>query len=105
MALTPKLLFISGGDWKDKRREDIRSGGYVVETLEAALWSVWQTRTFQDAVLTAANLGGDSDSVAAVAGQLAGALYGAAAISADWLAALAWREKIAALATALFERG
>lgn len=104
MALTPKLLFMSGGDWKDKRRDEIRSGGYVVETLEAALWSVWHTRTFRDAVLTAANLGGDSDSVAAVAGQLAGALYGAAAIPAEWLATLAWREKIAALATALFER-
>ena len=104
MALTPKLLFISGGDWKDKTRNEIRSSGYVVDTLEAAVWSVWQTDNFRDAVLTAANLGDDADSVAAVAGQLAGALYGAASIPTEWLGKLAWRDKIEALANALFDR-
>ena len=104
MALTAKLLFISGGDWKTKTRQEIRSSGYVVHTLEAALWSVWQTDNFRDAVLTAVNLGEDADSVGAVAGQLAGALYGASAIPADWLAKLAWRDKIEALANDLFDR-
>jgi ADP-ribosyl-[dinitrogen reductase] hydrolase len=105
MALTANLLFINGGDWKAKTRDEISSSGYVVHTLEAALWSVWQTDNFKDAVLTAANLGDDADSVAAVAGQLAGALYGASAIPGEWLAKLAWREKIERMAGELFERG
>jgi hypothetical protein len=104
MSLTAHLLFISGGDWKTKTREQIHSSGCVVHTMEAALWSVWQTDNFRDAVLTAANLGDDADSVAAVAGQLAGALYGASGIPKEWLAKLAWRDKIEALANALFER-
>ena len=65
-----------------------------VDTLEAALWSVWTTDSFADAVLTAANLADDADSVAAVAGQLAGALYGASAIPPEWLKTLAWRHMI-----------
>ncbi len=103
MALSPAVLFISAGEWKTKTRDEIKSNGYVVHTLEAALWSVWQTDNFRDAVLTAANLGGAANSVAAVAGQLAGALYGAAAIPRDWLAKLAWRDKIEQLAKSLFE--
>ncbi len=104
MSLSPKLLFISAGEWRTKTREQIRSSGYVVHTLEAALWSIWQTDNFRDAVLTAANLGDDADSVAAVAGQLAGALYGAHAIPAAWLAKLAWRDRIETLAADLFDR-
>ena len=104
MSLSPRLLFINAGEWKDKPRARIRSSGYVVHTLEAALWSVWQTGNFRDAVLLAANLGDDADSVAAVAGQLAGALYGAQAIPAAWRARVAWGDRIAMLANALFDR-
>ena len=86
---------------QDPRR--IKSTGYVLRTLEAALWSVWKTDNFRDAVLTAANLGVDSDSVAAVAGQLAGTLCGASAIPREWLAKLAWRDKSEA-PNALFKR-
>lgn len=105
MSLSPKLLFISAGEWREKPRTAIRSSGYVVHTLEAALWSVWQADNFRDTVLTAANLGDDADSVAAVAGQLAGALYGAKAIPEAWLAKLAWRDRIEQLAADLFDRG
>jgi ADP-ribosyl-[dinitrogen reductase] hydrolase len=104
MALCPAVLFISAGEWKTKSREQIKSSGYVVHTLEAALWSVWQTDNYRDTVLTAANLGDDADSVAAVAGQLAGALYGASSMPKEWLAKLAWREKIEKLANTLYER-
>jgi ADP-ribosyl-[dinitrogen reductase] hydrolase len=104
MNLAPKVLFINAGEWRSKSRAQISSSSYVVNTLEAALWSVWQTDNFRDAVLTAANLGDDADSVAAVAGQLAGAVYGATAIPAQWLAKLAWRDKIERLANALFDR-
>ena len=55
---------------------DIRSGGYVVETLEAALWALAGTDSFEDAVLTAVNLGNDTDTTGAVAGGLAGIVYG-----------------------------
>jgi ADP-ribosyl-[dinitrogen reductase] hydrolase len=105
MALCPDVLFINGRDWRDKPREAIKSSGYVVDTLEAALWSVWHTDNFRDAVLMATNLGGDADSVAAVAGQLAGALYGASSIPPEWLAKLAWREEIEELASDLFALG
>lgn len=83
-------------------RDEIKSGGYVTDTLDAALWSVYRTDNFRDAVLTAVNLGDDADSVGAVAGQLAGAYYGAAAIPADWLEVLARRAELANLADSLY---
>lgn len=93
------------GSWRGKARNSVRSGGYVVESLEAALWAIGRTSDFRAAVLTAANLGDDADTTAAIAGQLAGALYGAEAIPAEWLAKLAWRERIEKLAAKLFDRG
>jgi ADP-ribosyl-[dinitrogen reductase] hydrolase len=105
MALTTRPLLISAGVWKSKTRAEINSSGYVVRTLEAALWCVWKTDNFRDAVLLAVNLGDDADSVGAVTGQLAGALYGAANIPPEWLAKLVWRDKIEQLAGALFDQG
>ena len=55
---------------------------------------VGRTSSFEDAVALAANLGDDADTVAAITGQLAGALYSAGGIRKDWLAKLAWRERI-----------
>ena len=66
----------------------IRSTGYVVDTLEAAVWSLITTDSFQDALLKAVNLGYDTDTVGAVAGGLAGLFYGYTAIPADWIDAL-----------------
>lgn len=83
----------------------MRGTGYVVASLHAALWAVSRTSTFRGAVLAAANLGEDADTAAAVAGQIAGALYGAAAIPAAWLAKLAWRERIERMAHDLFDAG
>lgn len=102
LSLSPRNLLINAGEYKQKSREEIRSSGYVIDTLEAALWSVWHTSSFEEAVLLAANLGDDADSVAATAGQLAGALYGASAIPAHWRTRLAWSGHIAGLADALF---
>jgi ADP-ribosyl-[dinitrogen reductase] hydrolase len=101
MSLAPSLRRLDEGAWRDGPRERIRSSGYVVHTLEAALWAVGRTDTFRDAVLTAANLADDADSVAAVAGQLAGALYGASGIPPEWLERLAWREVLEDRATRL----
>ncbi|MEE1295610.1 MAG: ADP-ribosylglycohydrolase family protein, partial [Bifidobacterium sp.] len=63
------------GVW-DRRREDIRSSGYVLDTLPAALWCLATTDSYAACVLAAVNLGDDSDTTAAVAGALAGILYG-----------------------------
>jgi len=81
--------------------EDIASSGYVVDTLEAALWCLLTETNYRDAVLKAVNLGKDTDTTAAVCGGLAGLAWGAAAIPAEWLDALARREDIRALARRL----
>lgn len=89
---------IIAGSWRDKRRDDIRSSGYVAHSLEASLWCVGQGGTFRDMVLRAANLGEDADTTAAITGQLAGAMYGASGIPEVWLTQLAWRDQIETLA-------
>ncbi len=75
----------------------IRSTGYVVDTLEAAIWALLTTYSFESALLTAVNLGDDTDTVGAVAGGLAGLAYGYEAIPEQWLAALQKRAWIEAL--------
>ena len=73
--------------------------------LEASLWSVGRTSSYADAVLIAANLGEDADTTAAITGQLAGALHGASSIPVPWLDKLAWRARITAAASQLFDLG
>ncbi len=85
---------VMAGNWRGRPRYEIRSSGYVVHTLEAALWSVARTANFRNAVLLAANLADDADTVAAVTGQLAGALYGLSGIPDAWLERLAWRDRL-----------
>jgi ADP-ribosyl-[dinitrogen reductase] hydrolase len=63
---------------------------------------VGRTADLRSAVLTAANLGGDADTTAAIAGQLAGALYGVSGIPEEWLEKLAWRAEIENTAGRLF---
>jgi len=76
------------GYFEDLPESAIASDGYVVHTLEAAVWCVLTTDSFEDAVLKAVNLGGDTDTTASVAGGLAGLLYGEDALPAEWLGAL-----------------
>lgn len=64
--------------------DGIKSSGYVVDTLEAAIWSLLTTNSYQECVLQAVNLGGDTDTIAAVAGALAGILYGYENIPQEW---------------------
>lgn len=77
--------------------QEIQSGGYVVSTLEAALWCLLTTGSYRDCVLKAVNLGDDTDTTAAVAGGLAGVYYGCKQIPQAWLDALARREWISYL--------
>ena len=74
--------------------EKIHGTGYVVDTLEAAVWSLGTTNSFEEALLKAVNLGEDTDTVAAIAGGLDGLFYGYEAIPESWLAALQLREWI-----------
>lgn len=74
--------------------EAIKSSGYVVDTLQAALWCLLTTHSYHECVLKAVNLGSDTDTVAAVAGGLAGILYGAESIPEDWMQVLAKKEQI-----------
>ena len=85
---------IFDGDFANLPASEIKSSGYVVDTLEAALWCVLTTDNYRDCVLKAVNLGEDTDTVAAVTGGLAGALYGYDAIPKEWLNALIRREYI-----------
>lgn len=66
-------------------KKNIKSGGYVVDTLEAAIWCLLTTENYSECVLKAVNLGNDTDTVAAVAGGLAGLLYGFNSIPQNWL--------------------
>ena len=84
-------------------RSALRGSGYVVQSLEAAVWCFSQTRSFRDAILLAANLGEDADTTAAVCGQLAGAHYGASGIPTTWLSRVVMRYEISALADQLRE--
>lgn len=95
---------INPASWKRKRRPEIRSNDNVLNSLEAALWCIGTTNSFEAAVLLAMNLGEDSGTVAALAGQLAGAIRGISGIPAEWIERLAWRDRILAAADALFEQ-
>lgn len=87
-SFSETITAIAAGSFKEKNPPAIRGTGYVVASLEAALWAFYHSRSFAHGALLAANLGEDADTTAAVYGQLAGAYYGAADIPADWLATL-----------------
>ncbi len=85
---------IFDADFENTDRSLIKSSGYIVDTLEAALWCLLTTDSYKDCVLKAVNLGYDTDTVAAVAGGLAGALYGFDSIPEAWLDALKRKDYI-----------
>jgi len=96
-----KIQALKTGDYQNKPDAMIKAKGYVVDTLEAALWCFSTTDTLEGALLQAANLGDDCDTVAAITGQLAGCHYGKGAIPGDWLDKLAEKDRIEQLAISL----
>lgn len=87
-------------------RKEIKSTGYVVDTLEAALWCLLTTNSYKDCVITAVNLGDDTDTIAAVAGGLAGIIYGVGGnkgIPEEWISKIAQKSSIEKLCVA-FEK-
>lgn len=81
--------------------DEIKSGGYVIHTLEAALWCLLNTSSYAESVLKAVNLGEDTDTTAAVTGSLAGIYYGLENIPKEWVTQIARKDDIVALATRL----
>lgn len=85
-------------DFEKLPEEEIKSSGYVVDTLEAAIWCLLNTDNYRDCALLAVNLGEDTDTVGAVAGSLAGALYGCDDIPKEWLEVIKRKEYLEELA-------
>lgn len=82
--------------YADRSRDSVRSGGFVVDTYDAARWCLATTSSYAECVLAAVNLGHDTDTTACVAGALAGEVYGINGIPAAWLSAMRGREVLEA---------
>jgi ADP-ribosylglycohydrolase len=89
LSLCPEIAEIAAGSYRTKSPPDIVGSGYVVRSLEAALWAVHRAYDFRSAVLGAVNLGDDADTTGAIAGQLAGAIYGEDSIPPEYRQGLA----------------
>lgn len=100
---TPAMQSLANADYQAKAMDDIQGTGYVVKSLEAALWCFHTTDTFEACVLKAVNLGDDADTTGAIAGQIAGAFYGEAAIPAHWKNQVAMATQISQMAQQLSE--
>jgi len=98
-----RIRALVASDHASKSTAQVSGSGYVVESLEAALWCYAIHDNFRDAVLEAVNLGDDADTTAAIVGQLAGATYGASGIPEGWLGRLHLAQEIATLADALHQ--
>lgn len=101
--LAPAIAAVAAGSFKRPGPPALSgSGGYVVPSLEIALWAFYHGENFKDGALMAVNLGFDADTYGAIYGQLAGAFYGESGIPEDWRKVLAERELIISLADRLF---
>lgn len=101
--LCDEIREIAKGSYKNKTEDEISGSGYVVHTLEAALWSFYNSNSFEEGCLKVVNLGDDADTTGAVYGQIAGAYYGIDGIPKKWLDKLVKRELIEKFANDLFE--
>lgn len=101
--LSPKIEEIARGSFKLRNPPEIKGSGYVVKSLEAALWAFYRSESFREGCLLAVNLGDDADTTGAVYGQLAGAYYGEAEIPESWKSKLALRKDIELIAEKLYE--
>lgn len=100
--LAPEIAEIAAGSFRRKEPPEIQGTGFVVRSLEAALWALDRSNSFAEGALLAVNLGEDADTTGAVYGQLAGALFGDLGTPERWLELLAFRELIEQFADQLF---
>jgi ADP-ribosyl-[dinitrogen reductase] hydrolase len=101
--LDSKIAAIAAGSFKRKEPPGIRGTGYVVDSLEAALWAFDRSNSFQEGALLAVNLGEDADTTGAIYGQIAGAFYGTEQIPVEWRAKLTMGDLIIGLADKLYD--
>ncbi len=92
--LHPKIAQVAAGSFHEGKPPEIVGSGYVVKSLEAALWAFHDAGDFREAVLKAVNLGDDADTTGAICGQLAGAYWGESGIPKEWLEKLARQDMI-----------
>ena len=102
-SLSPPIAEIANSSFKQKEPPAIAGSGFVVRSLEAALWAFHRSDSFKEGALHAVNLGNDADTTGAIYGQLAGAYYSISAIPQEWIERLALRELISEKASALFD--
>lgn len=100
--LHSEIEAVAAGSFRHREPPEICGSGYVVRSLEAALWAFHSTETFAAGALKAVNLGDDADTTGAVYGQLAGAYYGARSIPESWRKKLVMKEVVTAFADGLF---
>jgi len=93
---------VANGSFKRKQPPQIKGSGYVVESLEAALWAFEHSDSFEQGTLMAVNLGDDADTTGAIYGQLAGAYYGETGIPAHWRQQLAFKPQMETMADQLY---
>lgn len=103
--LVAEIDAVARGSFKYRNPPAIRGTGYVVESLEAALWAFHNSGSFEEGCLMAVNLGDDADTTGAVYGQLAGAFYGEQHIPENWRSKLTYRKLIETMADGLFRLG
>ena len=102
--LSPHIAAITAGSYKEKQPPTIKGSGYVVDSLEAALWAFYKSSSFKEGLLLAVNLGDDADTTGAVYGQLAGAFYGFENIPAEWKEKISKHDVIRNLAQKLYDQ-
>jgi ADP-ribosyl-[dinitrogen reductase] hydrolase len=101
--LDPAILEVANGSFRHKNPPAIQGSGYVVRSMEAALWAFYHSNNFMEGALLAANLGNDADTTAAIYGQLAGAYYGEQDIPLAWRSKLALVDVITGYADRIFD--
>ena len=91
---TPKVISIAYRDFLSKSYLELTGSGYVIESLESALWCFMNSNNFEEAILLSANIGNDADTTAAICGQIAGAYYGFSGIPEKWSSAIVMANEI-----------
>lgn len=100
-TLDAEITTVAQGSYRQLSESQIESSGYVVTSLEAALWAFYNAKNFEEGAKLAVNLGNDADTIGAIYGQIAGAFWGYQAIPHDWITGLHDAARIVTLADLL----
>ena len=101
--LARKIAEVADGSFKHREPPEIKGTGYVVKSLEAALWAFHKSSDFRDGALLAVNLGDDADTTGAIYGQIAGAYYGVEAIPSEWRERLTMLTEMTEMADRIYD--